>query len=91
MLEMGASYKGSSLALTGEPYNLALALTLAWMSVTLQCASYSPEDAGASASYKGGWGITCASVRDVDSDVKQRDLVLTPPSQTVGASELQTL
>lgn len=28
----------------------------------------------------GGWQVECTSVREVDSDVSRRDLLVTPPS-----------
>ena len=44
----------------------------------LQCAQYFPEEMDQREAY-GGWQVACTSVREVDSDVSRRDLVVTPP------------
>ena len=50
----------------------------------MQCAQYFPEGLHQRDSY-GGWHVQCTSVREIDSDVTRRDLLVTPSSGT-GAS-----
>ncbi|BDA46574.1 Tyrosine-protein phosphatase non-receptor type 1 [Coccomyxa sp. Obi] len=49
-----------------------------------KCAEYFPEELDHPVMYKGSWTVTCVSARDVDSDVRHRDLIVTPPSPTAG-------
>jgi len=45
----------------------------------MQCAQYFPEDLNQKEAY-GSWQVHCTSVREVDSDVSRRDLLVTPPA-----------
>ncbi|KAK9918618.1 hypothetical protein WJX75_005399 [Coccomyxa subellipsoidea] len=49
-----------------------------------KCAEYFPQEIDQPVTYKGSWTVTCASARDVDSDVRHRDLIVTPPSPVTG-------
>ncbi|CAK0785693.1 hypothetical protein CVIRNUC_008904 [Coccomyxa viridis] len=46
-----------------------------------KCARYFPEGLNQRELY-GGWHVQCTSVREVDSDVTRRDLLVTPPAGT---------
>jgi len=52
----------------------------------LQCAEYFPEELNQPVTYKGGWTITVNSMREVDSDVCQRNIEVKPPSPDIGVS-----
>ncbi|EIE19549.1 hypothetical protein COCSUDRAFT_67695 [Coccomyxa subellipsoidea C-169] len=51
-----------------------------------KCAEYFPDELDQPVTYKGGWTVTCVSMREVDCDVRHRDLLVTPPSPTTGPS-----
>lgn len=50
----------------------------------MQCAEYFPEGLDETSVYKGGWRITCTALAEVDSDVRQRRLSVTPPFPDMG-------